>query len=319
MSKSRDIADSAATINFIDGLTSDAQTQIDSKDSFPSQTGNNGLFLTTDGTNASWGAVSAGFTMGTPVATTSGTEITFTGIPAGTKQIVFTFKNVSSSGTSQITVRAGTSAGLANSNYNATAANQINTSVATEGVTSGWPIKAAGAGYKLSGSIIITLQSATTNSWSAQGMWSDIGVSNNIFTTAGGVILSGTLDRVGIAFTSGSDTFDHGEINIAYLQEKTMRRIEINVQNGTEQVLENTPEEQAQWDIMQAEYAAGANDRAAAEIRTERDAKLSESDWTQVADAPVDKTAWATYRQSLRDVPSQSGFPNEVTWPTEPE
>ena len=80
-----------------------------------------------------------------------------------------------------------------------------------------------------------------------------------------------------------------------------------------------TAEEEAEWNAMEAEYAAGANDRAAAEIRTERDAKLTESDWTQVADAPVDKTAWATYRQSLRDVPSQSGFPNEVTWPTEPE
>jgi hypothetical protein len=54
-------------------------------------------------------------------------------------------------------------------------------------------------------------------------------------------------------------------------------------------------------------------------IRVQRDFKLSSSDWTQVADAPVDQEAWATYRQSLRDVPSQSGFPNEVTWPTEPE
>ena len=80
-----------------------------------------------------------------------------------------------------------------------------------------------------------------------------------------------------------------------------------------------TSEEEAEWETEQAEYAANANARAAAEIRTERDAKLTDSDWTQVADAPVDKTAWATYRQSLRDVPSQSGFPGEVTWPTEPE
>ena len=79
-----------------------------------------------------------------------------------------------------------------------------------------------------------------------------------------------------------------------------------------------TPEEEAEWDAMEAEWAAGANDRAAAEIRTERDAKLTESDWTQVADAPVDKAAWATYRQALRDIPSQAGFPNEVTWPVEP-
>jgi hypothetical protein len=80
-----------------------------------------------------------------------------------------------------------------------------------------------------------------------------------------------------------------------------------------------TPEEEAEWDAQEAEYAAGAGDRAAAEVRTERDAKLTESDWTQVADAPVDQAAWATYRQALRDIPSQAGFPNEVTWPTEPE
>ena len=79
-----------------------------------------------------------------------------------------------------------------------------------------------------------------------------------------------------------------------------------------------TPEEEAEWDAMEAEYAAGADDRAAAEIRTERDAKLTESDWTQVADAPVDQAAWATYRQALRDIPDQAGFPNEVNWPTAP-
>jgi hypothetical protein len=45
---------------------------------------------------------------------------------------------------------------------------------------------------------------------------------------------------------------------------------------------------------------------------------LQKSDWTQVADAPVDQAAWATYRQALRDIPAQVGFPSEVTWPTEP-
>ena len=61
MSKSRDIADSAATINYIDGLTSDAQSQIntaqsqiDNFDPLPSQTGNTGKFLKTDGSTASW-------------------------------------------------------------------------------------------------------------------------------------------------------------------------------------------------------------------------------------------------------------------------
>lgn len=53
-------------------------------------------------------------------------------------------------------------------------------------------------------------------------------------------------------------------------------------------------------------------------VREDRTKRLSESDWTQVADAPVDKTVWATYRQELRDVPNQSGFPWEITWPTQP-
>jgi hypothetical protein len=53
-------------------------------------------------------------------------------------------------------------------------------------------------------------------------------------------------------------------------------------------------------------------------VRAKRDNLLSTSDWTQVDDSPVDKSAWATYRQALRDVPSQAGFPNTITWPTKP-
>jgi hypothetical protein len=63
---------------------------------------------------------------------------------------------------------------------------------------------------------------------------------------------------------------------------------------------------------------AEENDRKAAEVRAERNAKLTATDWTQVADAPVDKSAWATYRQALREVPTQAGFPNTIVWPTDP-
>lgn len=54
------------------------------------------------------------------------------------------------------------------------------------------------------------------------------------------------------------------------------------------------------------------------DIRKQRDTMLSASDWTQVADAPVDKAAWAIYRQALRDVPTQVGFPDNVVWPIQP-
>lgn len=56
----------------------------------------------------------------------------------------------------------------------------------------------------------------------------------------------------------------------------------------------------------------------AAEIRKERNKRLSDSDWTQVEDAPVDKAAWAAYRQQLRDITAQDGFPYDVQWPQSP-
>jgi hypothetical protein len=68
----------------------------------------------------------------------------------------------------------------------------------------------------------------------------------------------------------------------------------------------------------QAAHEAGRDADQATNIRSQRDVKLASSDWTQVADAPVDKAAWATYRQALRDVPAQTGFPWEVIWPTTP-
>jgi hypothetical protein len=58
--------------------------------------------------------------------------------------------------------------------------------------------------------------------------------------------------------------------------------------------------------------------KTAEQVRTERNQLLAASDWTQVADAPVDQAAWATYRQALRDITTQTGFPENVTWPARP-
>lgn len=56
----------------------------------------------------------------------------------------------------------------------------------------------------------------------------------------------------------------------------------------------------------------------AAQVRSERNANLAASDWTQVLDAPVDQAAWAAYRQALRDISVQSGFPWNIDWPVAP-
>jgi len=59
-------------------------------------------------------------------------------------------------------------------------------------------------------------------------------------------------------------------------------------------------------------------DAQATVIRKQRDALLAQSDWTQLPDAPIDTAAWASYRQALRDVPAQPGFPFDVVWPVKP-
>jgi hypothetical protein len=53
-------------------------------------------------------------------------------------------------------------------------------------------------------------------------------------------------------------------------------------------------------------------------VRIERNAKLAETDWTQLADSSANKVTWATYRQALRDVPAQAGFPWTITYPDKP-
>ena len=60
-------------------------------------------------------------------------------------------------------------------------------------------------------------------------------------------------------------------------------------------------------------------EQEAEDVREQRDALLKDSDWTQVSDAPVDQQAWKDYRQALRDVPEQEGFPTDINWPTKPE
>ena len=69
---------------------------------------------------------------------------------------------------------------------------------------------------------------------------------------------------------------------------------------------------------MTAEEVTRHFDSAASAVRQQRNDKLKECDWTQITDATADKAAWATYRQALRDVTQQAGFPWTITWPDAP-
>ena len=68
----------------------------------------------------------------------------------------------------------------------------------------------------------------------------------------------------------------------------------------------------------EAEYKARKDAEQAANVRNSRTEKLKDSDWTQIADSTADKAVWATYRQALRDITTQSGFPWTITWPESP-
>lgn len=81
-------------------------------------------------------------------------------------------------------------------------------------------------------------------------------------------------------------------------------------------IFADTPEATAAE--QEAAYKAQKDAEQAAAIRADRKNRLAECDWTQVADAPVDKAVWATYRQALRDITKQAGFPWQVSWPDQP-
>jgi hypothetical protein len=73
---------------------------------------------------------------------------------------------------------------------------------------------------------------------------------------------------------------------------------------------------------QEAAYQASLDATAAKSVRAERDRLLAETDWIVVMNAekgtPV-PTEWATYRQALRDITNQQGFPHTINWPTKPE
>ena len=74
--------------------------------------------------------------------------------------------------------------------------------------------------------------------------------------------------------------------------------------------------------LVKAEVARLIAEQPAKEARAKRDRLLTESDWVTIRATdtgdPV-STEWQTYRQALRDIPEQTGFPEEIDWPQEPE
>ena len=97
-------------------------------------------------------------------------------------------------------------------------------------------------------------------------------------------------------------------------------RYQVSFRDGVEQV---DGKWFTKWSVadMEQEAKDALDAQQATAVREQRNKKLAESDWTQLQDAPLwteQKASWSVYRQSLRDVSTQEGFPWDITWPKEP-
>lgn len=99
------------------------------------------------------------------------------------------------------------------------------------------------------------------------------------------------------------------------------------VKNGFVKIKPARPSLDHVWDNAAAEWANTLTpeiewQRADEAARQERDRLLRDSDWTQLLDVPVTgklRADWAAYRQALRDIPQQAGYPLSIVWPNRPE
>lgn len=77
-----------------------------------------------------------------------------------------------------------------------------------------------------------------------------------------------------------------------------------------------------EFDMTQVEideYYAAMGSSKPGDVRDKRNSLLAQTDWTQNADVPqATKDKYAAYRQALRDIPTQAGFPDTIVWPVPP-
>ena len=157
-----------------------------------------------------------GITLATEQASTSGTSIDFTGIPAGVKRITIMFKGVSTNGTSNPQIQIGDSGGVETTSYTSVSASVVNASASVvTASTTGFLLAATnGAASVFDGSITLSLENSGAFSWVFSGTIT--GGPNVNHSNAGSKSLSAELDRVRITTVNGTDAFDAGAINISY-------------------------------------------------------------------------------------------------------
>jgi hypothetical protein len=182
-------------------------------------TGSDGQVLTSTGAGSppAFEAIppAAGVTLGTAVATTSGTTFDFTGIPSGTKRVSISLAGCSFNAAVWALVQIGDSGGIETSSYE-TLSSYVSASVVGTKFTNGWNwAKFGDASYIFSGTITLTLVDPATYTWSGGGVtYFGGGTTPNIIV--GYKALSAELDRIRVTTNSGSSAWDAGKLNITY-------------------------------------------------------------------------------------------------------
>ena len=159
----------------------------------------------------------SGMCLQTSVASTSGTAITYTGIPAGVKRVTIIGQDVSTNGANEIRTQLGTASGLVTSSYDSIIVGLPNSSsCATNSQTNALAItQGIGSGEHRNFHQTICLLDASLDVWVATVVGSRRQGENECFSGGGWVDLSGDLTQLKI-FMDGSDTFDNGRINIFF-------------------------------------------------------------------------------------------------------
>ena len=150
--------------------------------------------------------VAAVITRGTAVATTSGTNVDFTGIPSTVKRITVILDRVSTNGSNNLYIQLGDTDGIETTGYDS----DVSTRGGDTAVTTGFILTRSSASSSICNGIV-TICNCNGNTWVSSG---NVSESLTVNSSTGSKTLSATLDR--IRLNGGGDTFDAGQVNIMY-------------------------------------------------------------------------------------------------------
>ena len=185
----------------------------------PDGGGSSGQYLQTDGSGGlSWQTVTdttTNLTRGTAQSTSSGTGVTFTGIPSTARKITVMFDGVSTTGSTTndaVIVQIG-SGSITTTGYTAVWMYSNSGSTGTGNVSTGFPIANGTSSYSFNGWMILT--NVSGNTWVAGSVvQGDFPGNDALGFGSGKITLGGTLDQLKI--TTVGSSFDGGSVNILY-------------------------------------------------------------------------------------------------------